>query len=470
MDPTSPNLTDPATAGPTYTETEKSLFPQEPVQAILAPIVRFLHVESASGLLLLACSGLALLLANLPVGEAYLAFWKIPVGLSVGGFELEYSLQHWINDGLMVIFFFVIGLEVKRELVLGELRDLRRAALPLTAAIGGMLLPAGIFLALQAGEEAQRGWGIPMATDIAFVVGCMAVLGSRVPSSLRIMLLSLAIIDDLGAILVIAIGYSEQLQWSWLAAGAIGIGVVLLLQRLGVRSIVVYTLSGIAIWLCFHESGVHATIAGVILGLMTPARPYLRGTVAAELLERATKLVRGGGWASLPQRAAKVGRFRYATLETISPLEHLEYLLHPWVAFVIMPLFALANAGVPIYASDITSGVTIAVLLGLAVGKPVGILLFSWLAIALRIAELPTGVGWRHLTAGGMLTGIGFTMALFIAGLALDDPLLRAAKLGVLIGSVISAVSGMLLFLLAATKTESAPSSTVEVAGSKSRA
>lgn len=428
---------------------EELVLPVRPVDRLINPIARFLHVEAASGFVLLGCSILALVLANSPWADAFLGFWQTPIGFSWNGFELEHSLKHWINDGLMVIFFFVIGLEVKRELVMGELRDVRRASLPVAAAIGGMVVPAGIYLALQAGEEAQRGWGIPMATDIAFVVGCMALLGRRVPAALRIMLLSLAIVDDIGAILVIAIGYTDALHLDWLLLGGVGIVVVSVMERIGVRSIGIYSLLGILVWFGFHESGIHATIAGVILGLMTPAHPHLKRTVGAALLSRASDLLHGDAWEQEQHRAKKVRKYRRATRETISPLEFLIYVLHPWVAFLIMPIFALANAGVAFELADIGSPVALAVILGLAVGKPVGIVLMCWLASISRLAPLPAGVTWRHIAGGGFLAGIGFTMALFITGLALEDELMRSAKVGVLAGSVVSAVIGMTLLATA---------------------
>ncbi|QDT17423.1 Na+/H+ antiporter NhaA [Alienimonas californiensis] len=438
---------------------ERFSFPQEPIDRLVKPINQFLHVEAASGIVLLLCAVAALAAANSAIAEAYLGFWKTPIGVAVGDFELRHSLKHWINDGLMAVFFFVIGLEVKRELVLGELQDIRRAALPLAAALGGMLLPASIYLASQFGETGQRGWGIPMATDIAFVVGCMAVLGRRVPSALRIVLLSLAIIDDIGAILVIAFGYTESIHWIWLTAGIAGIGLVCIMQRLGIRSMGMYTLLGVLIWLGFHESGIHATIAGVVLGLMTPARAYLERGTGKELLKRASEFIHGGSWEKEPDRAAEISRYRRATRETISPLEYLIHVLHPWVAFFIMPVFALANAGVPFQAADAASPVALAVIAGLAVGKPAGILILCWLALKTGLARLPAGVTWRHLAGGGFLAGIGFTMALFIAGLAFaDETLLRSAKVGVLVGSLTSAVVGMAVLAtspvsLAATQT-----------------
>src|SRR5215813_2007155 len=249
--------------------------PAEPIDRIVEPVTHVLHVESASGVVLLVFTAAALVLANSGVSERFVALWRTPIGFSVGAFAMHYSLRHWINDGLMVLFFFVVGLEVKRELVLGELRDLRLAALPIAAAFGGMVMPVALYLMLQWGEAGQRGWGIPMATDIAFVMGCLAVLGSRMPRRLRIFLLSLAIADDVGAILIIAIGYTSELSLLALMWGLLGIGLVMLLQRIGVRSVPLYVLVGVGIWFAFHESGVHATIAGVILGLLTPVRSWI---------------------------------------------------------------------------------------------------------------------------------------------------------------------------------------------------
>jgi NhaA family Na+:H+ antiporter len=282
-----------------------------------------------------------------------------------------------------------------------------------------------------------------MATDIAFVVGCMAVLSSRIPHGLRVLLLSLAIADDIGAILVIAIGYTEAIDWGALAWGAAGIAGVSALARLGVRSFSIYTALGAGIWLAFHESGIHATIAGVVIGLMTPARAYLSESLLGQILSRATQVVQGGGFGSLSDRASHVRRFQRAARELISPVEYLEGFLHPWVAFLIMPLFALANAGVPFELSDLGDPVAVAVGTSLVIGKPLGIVALSVLAVRLGLAVLPEGVGWGALAGGGALAGIGFTMALFIAGLALDGAALDAAKVGILSGSAVAAVSGI---------------------------
>ncbi|RIK76048.1 MAG: Na+/H+ antiporter NhaA [Planctomycetota bacterium] len=425
--------------------------PKEPVHRITAPILRFIHVQSASGVVLLLATIAALVVANGAAAEAVHHLWTTPIGISIGDFSLNLSLEHWVNDGLMAIFFFVVGLEVKREIVLGELRQLRKAALPIAAALGGMLAPALIYLALQRGEPGERGWGIPMATDIAFVVGCMAVLGNRVPHGLRVMLLSLAIVDDIGAILVIAVAYSSNLHTDWLLAAVVGLILVHLAARAGVRSFAPYVVLGAFVWLAVHESGIHATIAGVVLGLMTPARSYINRGLFGEILDRLGDVWQGDDDAShAPDNAEKVRRIQWAARETLSPLEYLESTLHPWVAFLIMPIFALANAGVAFELGRLADPVAIAVAVGLLVGKPLGVFAFCYASVRMKIAALPAGVGWGMIAAGGCLSGIGFTMALFIANLALaplGDEVLSAGKIGVLCGSAAAAIIGMGMFL-----------------------
>lgn len=374
--------------------TQDPHLPAEPIDRVVDPIARFFHVESASGVVLLLATVAALVLANSPASEDFLSWWQTPLGISVGAFEIRHSLKHWINDGLMVIFFFVVSLEVKRELILGELRELRVAALPIAGALGGMVAPAALYLAFQWGEAAQRGWGIPMATDIAFVVGCMAILGPRVPSSLRILLLSLAIADDVGAILVIAIGYSAELNFSALAWAVLGIGLLMLLQRIGVRNLGIYVPLGIGIWFGFHESGVHATIAGVVLGLLTGVRPWVSQRLLIQFVHQLGGFLQGNSWHDTHQRQALLQSVETAVRKSVSPMERLEAALHPWVSFVIMPLFAFANAGVSIAAGAFTDSVAIAVVAGLCVGKPLGIVLFSWFAVRTGLAKLPDGVSW----------------------------------------------------------------------------
>ncbi len=426
---------------------QPSRLPQEPVQRWMQPLARFLHIEAASGVALLVCTLAALTLANSPWADAFAALWEVEAYVGTDHWELRESLLHWINDGLMTVFFFVVGLEIKREIVAGELRDPRKAALPLMAALGGMLAPAAIYLLL-IGQFARQGWGIPMATDIAFVVGFLALLGPRVPVGLKIMLLSLAIADDIGAVLVIAVFYSSDLSFVALGLAAAGFVLTYLMNRVGVRLVAAYVVVGAAIWLAFHKSGVHPTVAGVVLGLMTPARPWVDGGILANIVGELGRWLTGEEEPPA-ERKEELKQLSIAAREAVSPLERLETALHPWVAFGIMPLFALANAGVAIKHSALGEPVVLAVAAGLVVGKPLGIVLLSWLSVRLGLARLPTGVNWKVLLGAGCLAGIGFTMSLFIAGLALkgDENQLEAGKLGTLLGSAISAVLGCGLLL-----------------------
>jgi len=422
--------------------------PREPIDALVDPLKRFLHIEAAGGVVLLVATLIALAFANSPLSEPFLGFWKKSLGFKIGSFQMIYSLVHWINDGLMTLFFFVIGLEVKRELVMGELRDLRQAVLPIAAAIGGMVVPALIFLIFQHGSPGARGWGIPMATDIAFVVGCLTVMGKRVPLSLRVMLLCLAIADDIGAILVIAIGYTEGLNLSALGFGVLGIVAIFAMMKVGVRNVPFYAISMFLVWVAFHESGIHATISGVIFGLMTPTRAWVAEGGLSEIVNKTGELLRGGGWPSSQARYAALRQMELATRKSISPLERFETELHPWVGFAIMPLFALANAGVAISGSDATHPVALAVLFGLFAGKPLGIVCFAWLSVKTGLARLPQGITWGAVVGSGFLAGIGFTMAIFIANLALRGDLLDAAKVGILVGSALSGAVGVILLLV----------------------
>ena len=380
---------------------------------LAAPFLRFLAIEAASTILLLLATFVALVWANFPWNESYAHFWHTPLGFVFGGRELSLSLERWVNDGLMALFFFLVGMEIKHELVHGELSSRERAMLPLFGALGGMLVPAAIYATLHAGGPALSGWGVPMATDIAFAVAALAVFGKRVPPGLKVFLLALAIVDDLGAVSVIAVFYTHALSLGALAWAGGGIALVLGLQRAGVRSYPVYWIAGIAVWLATLESGVHATVAGVLLGLLTPTRVI--------------DPVSGAGF---------------------SPIAQLTHALHPWSAFVVLPVFALASAGVVIDAEalrdPLASRVMLGVTLGLLVGKPLGITLLSWLAVRAGLAVLPPGVGWGAIFGAGILGGIGFTMALFITALAFHVPALAAAsKLGVIGASVVAALLGM---------------------------
>jgi Na+:H+ antiporter, NhaA family len=430
------------------------LLPVQPIRRFTRTFTRFLQIESASGVALLACTVVALALANSPLAADYEKLWHAPVSITVGGFTLGGEFGHFfVNDVLMTIFFFVVGLEIKRELVAGELRDPRKAALPVAAALGGMLVPAGIYMALMArsaGAPPFRGWGVPMATDIAFVVGVMAVLGKRVPLGLKIMLLSLAIADDIGAVVVIAIFYSSGLSWAMLGLAALGFALIVALNRLGVRAVPVYVLVGALVWLAVYKSGVHPTVAGVALGLLTPASAWVADKTLVDVLSEAIERAPGPG----AERREVLETVVFTAREGVSPLERLEVALHPWVGFVIMPLFALANAGVSIDPNAVGNAVSVAVALGLLLGKPVGVVLFSALAIRLGVAALPQGVTWPVLFGGGCLAGIGFTMSLFVAGLAFTEHagLLADAKIGILLGSLLSAVAGVVVLLLTLKK------------------
>jgi NhaA family Na+:H+ antiporter len=420
--------------------------PEAAVHRWTRPIVRFLHTESASGLLLLACAVAALVLANLEAtAAAFTGFWQTPVGVRLGDFSLEKPLLLWINDGLMTVFFFVVGLEIKRELVAGELRDPRKAALPVLAALGGMLVPAGVYLLLQGGRAGERGWGIPMATDIAFVVGFLALLGRRVPLGLKILLLTLAIADDIGAVVVIAVAYTTDLSLTALWLGLGGFAVVFVMARIGVRWVPLYVLAGALIWLAFLKSGVHPTVAGVALGLMTPAWAWIDERRLHGQMTALVPRLQPGDDGDEDGRTEALERLGYLAREGQSPLERLENALHTWVAFVVMPLFALANAGVTLEAQGAGHPVALAVAAGLFLGKPVGIVLFSWLAVATGLGRLPSGVNWKVMVGAGCLAGVGFTMSIFIASLALPDNLLPLGKLGTLLGSAASAVVGLVL-------------------------
>lgn len=440
------------------------------VKRIMKPIEKFLALEAAGGILLIIATIIALLMANSPLEHLYHEILHFPLNFDIGHLHLHGNIHHWVNDGLMVIFFFVVGLEIKRELVSGELSTPRKAALPMFAALGGMVAPALFYVALNAtgAEGAQlSGWGIPMATDIAFAVGIISLLGKRVPFSLKIFLLALAIVDDLGAVFVIAAFYTEQISAPALGVAAFGAIATWLIHFMGVRAIYMYIILGIIVWLGFLTSGVHATIAGVILGFLTPARALFNGddlgqrirTLADETLQKMkfddgdeeTKTV-------LEYKDRKsIFALRNAAYEGISPLDRIIDELHPWVSFFIMPVFAFCNAGVHIshdaMTGFLTSPVSLGVMLGLVIGKPVGILLFSWISVKIKLASLPSGVTWTHVLGLGFLGGIGFTMSLFITNLAIKDQLPSdLAKMGILAASLLASLFGALILMAVAKK------------------
>ena len=420
---------------------------------LLRPFQRFFALEASGSILLLGCALLALVWANSPYAAAYHHLWEIEIAVGAPRFGLTETLHHWINDGLMAVFFFVIGLEIKREILVGELSTLRQAALPLAAAVGGMVVPALIYVAFNAGTPAVRGWGIPMATDIAFALGVLALLGSRAPLGLKIFLTALAIVDDLGAVLVIAFFYTADLSFVSLGVAGGFLFAMIGANRMHVRHPLVYLLLGIGLWVAVLLSGVHATIAGVLSALTIPARRRIdaeefhrEGTIYME--EFREDLRAGMVDLTADQRDAVVS-LEEACEAVQTPLQRLEHMLHPWVAFFIMPVFALANAGVSIGSGllgALANPIALGVGAGLVVGKQVGVLLFSWLAVRFGIATLPAGAGWRQLYGVACLCGIGFTMSLFIANLAFEDPAsLDIAKTGILSASLVAGVLGFLI-------------------------
>lgn len=419
--------------------------PTEPIDWVTGPLARFLRIETAGGAVLLLSIVVALALTNSPWADGFLSIWAEPIGLRIGPLTLLHPARVWINDGLVTLFFFVVALELKRELVLGELRNVRIAALSIAAALGGMVVPAALYLALQLGQPGQHGWGTVMATDRAFVIGCLALLGRRIPPSLRVFLLSLAVVDDIGAILVVAFGYSEKIGWMALAAGCIGLLGVRGMALLGVRSIALYVLAGGIVWLAVDASGIHPTVTGVALGLLTPTRGWVSDRRLRAILGKVLSYPPGDHWGGEPRDQKALRSAEDAAREAVSPVERLEATLHPWVAFGVMPLFALANAGVPIAGGMLASPVALAVVVGCVIGKPLGVVGFAWLAVRSGLAERPAGLGWATLMGGGMLAGISFTMALLIADLAFRDPLLETAKIGILAASVLSATGGLVL-------------------------
>jgi Na+:H+ antiporter, NhaA family len=419
-------------------------------ETLKQPLDRFLHVQASSGIILLVAAAAALILANSRFHEAYTHLWHTPLVIGVGNLVFERSLHFLVNEGLMVVFFFVVGLEIRREMHHGELSELRRAALPVFAALGGMIAPALIYLAVNRGGPGQRGWGVPTATDIAFAVGVLALLGKRVPAAIRVLLLALAIIDDIGAIIIIAFFYSSGISLLSLLVAALGVFGVLVLQSLGVRRPIVYVLPGVILWVGLLRAGIHPTIGGVILGLLTPVTAWYGEDGFIETTEQALGELRardekGGDEHATLDALSRVGEARR---EAVSPVVRLEAALHPWVAYGIMPLFAFANAGVRLGGVDLhdaaSLGVITGVVFGLCAGKPIGVLLASFIAVRAGIAALPREVTWWGMALVGVVAGIGFTMAIFIAGLAFsDESLLNTAKLGVLIASGIAAAIGL---------------------------
>ncbi len=427
--------------GPVYSESDRPL-----ARLVARPVREFLRIETAGSALLLGAALVALIWANSPWAESYDSFWHTHITLDLGILTLDETLQHWVNDALMVIFFFVVGLEIKYELVQGDLRDPKTAALPIVAALGGMLVPAGIYLLVLGGAPGSGGWGIPMATDIAFAVGILGLLGRRIPSAARLFLLTLAIVDDIGAILVIAVFYTEDLNLLALGIAVLLLGLMVVMRVMRVWWIWAYVVVGMLVWLATLESGVHATLAGVAIALITPTVPLLQEKVAREYAVKAL--------ADRDLDADEAFRLRFLLSESVPVEERLQSKLHPVSSFFVLPVFALANAGVSlgggVFVEAVTSAIGLGIVLGLVVGKPLGIVLFAFIAVKLGLGRLPERSDWVSLTGLGAVAGIGFTVSLFIAGLSFpgEELLTAEAQIGILVGSFIAAILGVGLLLM----------------------
>lgn len=432
------------------------------IDRFLKPVEGFIHAESTAGILLLFSALAAIIWSNSPWSESYLHLWEHELSINIGGYGISNTIHHWINDGLMAMFFFVVGLELKREVIAGELSDIRKAMLPLAAAVGGMLFPALIFLVFNSQGEAANGWGIPMATDIAFALGIVSLLGKRVPFSLKIFLTALAIADDLGAVLVIAFFYTSDISVMSLVAGALFMIILIAGNYLGVRQTLFYGLIGIGgVWLAFLMSGVHATIAGVLAALAIPARTKIDEIKFVDRLEsqiREFHNVEPNDVSLLePEQYMIISRISRLTKAAITPLQNLEHQLHPWVAYLVMPLFAFANAGIELnadmFSTNFFQGISMGVLIGLVAGKFLGVVVVCWVMVKLRIAKLPDNWRWAHLYGVALLAGIGFTMSLFITTLAFNDSgMIAEAKIGIFLASIISGTAGYLVLKRVSTR------------------
>ena len=414
----------------------------------------FTRSESSGGIVLLAAAAVAIAWANSPWSEIYFRSWETKVTIGTATFGITESLGHWINDGLMALFFFVVGLEIKREVLIGELASVRQAMLPLAAAVGGMVVPAVLYATINAGGAGSAGWGIPMATDIAFALGILALLGPRVPVALKVFLAALAIVDDIGAVLVIAVFYTTHVDWLSLAIAATAVAGLITINRARIRHPGAYAVLGLILWIAFLHSGIHATVAGVVLAMTIPARTRINESeFAKEIRENLEQFESSCGTGenllSNSRQQDAIENMENACEGAQSPLMKLEHSLHGFVAFFVMPLFALANAGIAIgLENDLigSASITVGVALGLLLGKPLGIMLAAWIVVRTGVAVLPAGTSWRMIHGTAWLGGIGFTMALFIAGLAFPrGQLLEDAKLGIIGASLLGGAVGWLL-------------------------
>lgn len=435
---------------------------KSPIDKIIAPVSRFIHLEYTSGIVLLLSVVLAIIWANSPYHDTYHQVWDLHLSVSFDKHVFNQPLHVWINDGLMAIFFFVIGLELKREFMDGELSSMKKASLPMMAALGGMIVPALIYFLMNKGMESEHGWGIPMATDIAFALALLSMAGKHIPSSVKVFLSALAVADDLGAVLVIAFFYSSDLNFLPLGIAAIFLLMMMAGNFLGIRSSAFYLLMGLVVWMGFLLSGVHATIAGVLVAFTIPASTKINELMYAKKLKQLAadfeQEIPSNSTLTTPKQHKTIEDIKSLSTSAETPLQKIEYTLHPWVAFVIMPLFALANSGMVIgsdFFSALLNPVSIGVSSGLIAGKFIGILLFTWLMVKLKIARLPEQANWGHIIGIALLAGVGFTMSLFISNLAFtNDTMITQAKYGILLASVLAGILGT----IALKKTSSAKS------------
>lgn len=414
---------------------------------VVKPFNQFIQLEASSGIILLSCGIIAMVLANSAFGEDFLGIWEKHLSISINKLELNKSLIHWINDGLMVVFFLIVGLEIKREMIEGQLSSVRKAMLPIFGALGGMLFPAMIYFLFNRGLASVNGWGIPMATDIAFALAILTLVGNRVPIGLKIFLAALAIADDLGAVLVIAVFYTQDLQLHYLYLAGGTFFVLLMMNLFDIRTLPLYLLIGVVLWYFVLKSGIHATIAGVLLAITIPFRMLYSKDQLMEMTKERLSILRADIKSGdlIPRDISE--ELENISHEVSSPAQRLEHYLHKLVAYAIMPIFALANTGVVIESqvvSQLVTPVSLGVIFGLLLGKPLGISLFAWIAVRLRLADLPAGVTWRHIIGAGFLGGIGFTMSIFITLLAFSGDAIHSsvAKLSIVIASVSSGLVG----------------------------
>ena len=419
---------------------------------------RFFRTETAGGSVLLLFGIAALALANSPLADAYERLWQIPLTVGIVGHSLSLTLHQWINDGLMACFFLLVGLEIKHEFIVGELASLKQASLPIAGAIGGMIVPAAVYLICNMSGIGARGWGIPMATDIAFALGALALIAPDAPVGARVFLAALAIVDDMGAVLIIAIFYSHAIAWSALARAAVMLAVLIGFNVMGVRRLGLYLLAGIVLWYFVHASGVHATVAGVALAFTIPTHTRINAVefsrTARDLLDQFDR-TESGDFLVLTSKGQQEALFalEHASEGATAPILRLEHALHNFSAFVVMPLFAFANAGVRIGGRLQHAEVTVGVLLGLVIGKPLGITAAAFGAVKSGVAQLPRGVLWRSLLGYACLAGIGFTMSLFIAMLAFDETgPVNSAKTGILAGSLLAGIGGAIILKTARSR------------------